>query len=210
MKIEKVSDNKIKVTLSTSDLRERNLDFSALTYNSPQAQVLFWDMLHQAEIEFGFSASDSQLFIEAAPSAGDSLIITLTKVEEDGDFESIQKYIRNRFKRSELKTKKKSKKISSGIFLYSFDEFEDLCKVVSKISELYSGESTLYKYDQTYYLMIANTAIANTNPNFFDSLMSEYGLRVTNIAFTDGFLNEYGTKLIEYNAIEVINDYFKA
>jgi len=209
MKIEKVSDNKIKVTLSTSDLRERNLDFSALTYNSPQAQVLFWDMLHQAEVEFGFSASDAQLFIEATPGSGDNLVITLTKVEEDGDFESIQKYIRNRFKRSELKTKKKSKKVSSGVFLYSFDEFEDLCKVVGKISELYSGESTLYKYNQTYYLMITNTTIANTNPNYFDSLMSEYGSKVTNTAFVDGFLNEYGIKMIEYNAIEVINDYFR-
>ncbi|MGE5473391.1 MAG: adaptor protein MecA [Ignavibacteriales bacterium] len=209
MKIEKVSDNKIKVTLSISDLQERNLDFSELTYNSPQAQVLFWDMLHQAEIEFGFSASDAQLFIEAAPSSGDSLIITLTKVEEDGDFESIQKYIRNRFKRSELKTKKKSKKVSSGIIVYSFYDFEDLCKAVANISELYSGESSLYKYNETYYLILTNTAIANTKPDYFDSLMCEYGSKVTNIAFTDGFLNEYGEKMIEYNAIEVISDYFK-
>jgi len=210
MKIEKVSDNKIKVTLSTSDLQERNLDFSALSYNSPQAQVLFWDMLHQAEIEFGFSASDAQLFIEATPGSGDNLVITLTKVEEDGDFESIQKYIRNRFKRSELKTKKKSKKVSSGVFIYSFDEFEDLCKVVGKISESYSGESTLYKYNETFFLMITNTAIANTNPDYFDSLMSEYGRKAANTSFVDGFLNEYGIKMIEYNAIEVISDYFKA
>jgi len=210
MKIEKISDNKIKVTLSTSDLHERNLDFSALTYNSPQAQVLFWDMLHQAEAEFGFSAADAQLFIEATPGSGDNLVITLTKVEEDGDFESIQKYIRNRFKRSELKTKKKSKKVSSGILLYSFDEFEDLCKVVGSISESYSGDSTLYKYEDSYYLLMTNTAIANTKPDYFDSLMSEYATKINNSSFVDGFLNEYGTKMIEYNAIEVINDYFKS
>lgn len=209
MKIEKISDNKIKVTLSTSDLQERNLDFSELTYNSPQAQVLFWDMLHQAEMEFGFSASDAQLFIEATPGSGDNLVITLTKVQEDGDFESIQKYIRNRFKRSELKTKKKNRKISSGIFLYSFEEFEDVCKAAKRLIETYSGDSTLYKYNSTYYLMITNTSVAGTNPDYLDSIIIEYGRKVTNTTFMDGFLNEYGTKMIEYNAIEVINDYFK-
>lgn len=208
MKIEKVSDNKIKVTLSISDLKDRNIDFSSLSYNSPQAQELFWDMMHQAEIEYGFSASNAQLFIEATPGSGDNLVITVTKVEDDSDFESIHKYIKNKFKKSDLKSRKKSKKVSSGIAVYSFEDFEDLCLVANAISDLYFGDSTLYKQGNYYYMVLSSTGIASTNPDFFNSLVSEYGTRVKSTAFVEGYLNEYGTKLIEYDAVQILKDHF--
>ena len=208
MKIEKISENKIKVTLSITDLKERNIDFSSLSYNSPQAQELFWDMMHQAEIEYGFSASNAQLFIEATPGSGDNLVITVTKVEEDGDFESIHKYIKNKFKKSELKIRKKGKKVLSSISIYSFEEFEDVCLATSEISDLYFGDSTLYKHDKLFYLIISNTSIAGSNSENFDSLIAEYGKKVANTAFVEGFLNEYGTKMIEYDALNILKKYF--
>ena len=45
MKIERINENEIKVTISVNDLLERNIDLSSLNYNSPQAQELFWDMM---------------------------------------------------------------------------------------------------------------------------------------------------------------------
>lgn len=208
MKIEKINDYKLKITLTITDLKERNIDFNNLSYNSPQTQELFWDMMHQAEIEYGFSASDSQLFIEAAPGSGDCLVITVTKVSEDTDFESIHKYIKNKFKKSELKSKRKNKKVSSELLIYSFKEFDDLCSATKIIYDLYSGNSTLYKCKDLYYLALSNTGIANTNPAYFDSIMTEYGERISNINFIDGYLNEYGTKLIDSDAMMILMNYF--
>lgn len=208
MKIEKISENKIMITLSIHDLKERNLDYNSLSYNSPQTQELFWDVMHQAEVEYGFSGSNAQLFIEASHGPGGNLVITVTRVEEDGDFESIQKYIKNRFKKSDLKIRKKGKKLSSGIFVYSFDEFEDLCIAAKVISDTYFGDSTLYKGGELFYLILTNTSIASTNPEYFDSLMSEYGKKVANTAFIEGYLNEYGMKMIEYDALQILKDYF--
>ncbi|HEX3028346.1 MAG TPA: adaptor protein MecA, partial [Clostridia bacterium] len=119
MKIERVNDNVIKVTISIDDLEERNIDLSSLNYNSPAAQELFWDMMEQAEIEFGFNTSDSQLAIEAIPDSGEGVVITITRIDEDGDFESIHKYIKNRFRKNDLRVKKKSHKILSSIMIYS-------------------------------------------------------------------------------------------
>lgn len=208
MKIEKISENKIKVTLTISDLKDRNIDFGSLSYNSPQAQELFWDMMHQAEIEYGFSASNAQLFIEATPGTSDNLVITVTRVDEDEDFESIHKFIRNKFKKSELKVRKKGKRVASEVLIYSFFEFDDLCSAADVISALYFGDSTLYKYDDMFYLVLTSTSIASTNPEYFDSVMSEYGKKVQNTSFTEGFLNEYGSKMIEYDALPVIKNYF--
>jgi adapter protein MecA 1/2 len=208
MKIEKVSDNEIKVTISISDLQERNIDLNSLNYNSPAAQELFWDMMEQAEVQYGFNTSDSQLCIEALPDSDDGFIVTITKIDEDGDFESIHKYIKSKFKKNDLKVKRKNRKVYSTLMIYSFSDFDDLCSLSKKISSMYSGDSSLFKYKDTYYLVLTRSSLTISNTKLFEVLLGEYGNKITNVSFYEGFLNEYGTKIIEYNAIEVLNNYF--
>jgi len=208
MKIERINENKIKVTITVNDLEERNIDLSSLNYNSPAAQELIWDMMEQAEIQFGFTASDSQLFVEADPDSDEGFIVTITKLDEDGDFESIQKYIKNKFKQTDLKVKKKNRKICSTISIYSFNSFDDLCALSKKIVDLYSGDSSVYKCRDTYYLVITRNNLTTINQKTFENLLSEYGKKVANTNFYEGYLNEYGTKIIENEALETINKYF--
>lgn len=208
MKIEKINENKIKVTISLNDLEERNIDLNSLNYNSPATQELFWDMMEQAEVQYGFNASDSQICVEAIPDSEDGFIITITKMDEDGDFESIQKYIKNKYRNTDVRVKKKSRRLYSTIMIYSFTKFEDLCMLTENIRTLYNGESSLYKYKNTYYLVLARSSLSTLNTKTFELLLSEYGKKVSNTNFYEGFLNEHGTKIIEYNALDIINNYF--
>jgi adapter protein MecA 1/2 len=208
MKIEKINENEIKVTISLIDLEERNIDLGALNYNTPAAQELFWDMMEQAEVECGFNSSDAQLCIEAIPDSQEGFVVTISKIDEEGDFESIQKYIKSRFKKADLRVKKKNRKIFSTIMIYSFNEFEDLCALSKKLSPMYSGDSSLYKLKETYYLILTRSNFTISNSKMFDVFLSEYGSKVLNTAFFEGYLNEYATKTIELNAIEVLNNYF--
>lgn len=208
MKIERINENKIKVTISLDDLEERNIDLNSLNYNSPAAQELFWDMMEQAEIQFGFSASDAQLVIEAIPGSEEGFIVIISKVDGDGDFESFQKYIKNKFKRADLKTKKKNRKICSTIMIYSFDSFEDLCALSGKLSPIYSGDSSLFKCKATYYLVLTRNNLTVSNTKLLEIMLDEYGKKVPNISFYEGYLNEYGEKIIENDALKVVNQYF--
>ncbi len=208
MKIEKISDNIIRVTISLNDLEEKNIDFNAFNYNSPAAQEFFWDMMEQAEEQLGFSLSDSQLIIEPVPDANDGFVITITKVDEDGDFESIQKYIKSRLKKSDLRVKKKSRKVSAALFVYSFRSIDDVCSLAGKLTDLYEGETTLYRYRDTYYLTLSRSGLAAANSRMFELVLNEYGTKITNVNFYEGYLNEYGEKVIEYNALEVLKQYF--
>ena len=45
MKIEKINDNKIRCTLTSADLAERNLKLSELAYGTEKARSLFQDMM---------------------------------------------------------------------------------------------------------------------------------------------------------------------
>lgn len=208
MKIEKINDNMIKVTISLNDLEERNIDLSALNYNSPAAQELFWEMMEQAEQQLGFNLSDSQLIIEPLPDSNEGFIITITRLDEDGDFESIQKYIKSKLKKSDLRIKKRSRKVCSTLLVYSFNSIDDVCILSKRIDGQYIGESTLYKCRNTYYLVMTKGSLTTADCKSFETNLCEYGKKVSNTSFFEGYLNEYGEKIIENNAFEVLRQYF--
>ena len=79
MKIEKLSDNQIRCTLTRADLAERQLQLSELAYGTEKARSLFHDMMQQAAQEFGFEAENMPLMIEAIPSSSDSIVLIILK-----------------------------------------------------------------------------------------------------------------------------------
>lgn len=81
MKIEKVSENQIRCTLTKEDLADRQIKLSELAYGTEKAKSLFRDMMQQAAYECGFEAEDIPLMIEAIPLSADTIILIITKVE---------------------------------------------------------------------------------------------------------------------------------
>lgn len=209
MKIERIDENKIKVILTLDDLQERNIDLSVLSYNSPQAQKLFMDMMQIAESEYGFLVGDSQIFIEAVPVPPEGFEIIVTKVDDDKEFESIHKYIKNKLRKTDLSYKKRNKKLSVNVVVYRFSSFEDLCQGVKHLDSFYNEESSVYKYDSNYYLVFPNLHKEDYVFRMSEIVLNEFGEKVSDSAFFEGFLDEHGEKLIEYNAIEIIKKYFK-
>ncbi|NLK86153.1 MAG: adaptor protein MecA [Clostridiaceae bacterium] len=208
MKIEKISDNIIRVTISYNDLEERNVDLNALNYNTPAAQEFLWDLMEQAEEQLGFNLTDSQLIIEPVPDTEEGFVITITRIDEDGEFESIHKYIKSRMKKSDLRVKKKSRKVSSPLLLYSFRALNDICDLADKLDMHYSGESTLFRCRDTYYLSLTRSGLLSSDVKMFELMLAEYGTKIANTNFFEGYLNEYGEKIIEYNALEVLRRFY--
>lgn len=207
MKIERISETEIKITISIDDLEERNIDFDALSANTIAAQELLLDMMEQVEDQFGTPVGELQFMIEPDPNYTDGFIITITKVEDE-EFESIQKYIKNKYRKNDLKVKKKGRRVFSTVAIYSFDSLDDVCTLSGKLSSIYSGESTLYKHNGSYYLVLTKSSLTVSNPRLFELLLNEFGRKVSHPSFFEGYINEYGTKLIDCNAIEVLSQYF--
>ena len=87
MRIERISDNQIRCTLSKRDLIERHLKISELAYGSERAKELFRDMMEQANIDFGFDTEDIPLMIEAIPTSRESLVLVITKGDNPQEFD---------------------------------------------------------------------------------------------------------------------------
>lgn len=208
MKIEKISDNIIKVTVSYNDLEDKNIDLDTLNYNTPAAQEFFWNLMEQAEDQLGFSLSDSQLIIEPVPDYDEGFVITITRIDEDGEFESIHKYIKSRMKKSDLRVKKKGRKVCSPLMIYSFRTLNDVCALAGKLEGLYNGDSTLYKQVDTYYLVLTRSGLVTAGSKLFELILNEYGIKIANANFYEGYLNEHGDKVIDNNALEILKKFY--
>lgn len=88
MKIEKISENQIRCTLSRDDLASRNINLSELAYATDKAKELFRDMIQQANDQFGFDADNLPLMIEAIPIMPDSIVLIITKVEDPEELDT--------------------------------------------------------------------------------------------------------------------------
>lgn len=88
MKIERISENQIRCTLSNFDLSVRNLNLSELAYGSEKARNLFREMIQKASNEVGFEAEDIPLMVEAIPLANESVMLIITKIEDPEELDT--------------------------------------------------------------------------------------------------------------------------
>ena len=88
MKLERISENQIRCTLTRSDLAERELKLSELAYGSEKAKALFREMMVQASDELGFEAENIPLIIEAVPISNECIMLIVTKVEDPEELDT--------------------------------------------------------------------------------------------------------------------------
>ncbi len=88
MKIEKINENQIRCTLTLEDLQHHHIKLSELAYGSEKAQLLFRQMMNEAQRQFGFDAENAPLMIEAIPNKSDSLVLVITRVDDPEELDT--------------------------------------------------------------------------------------------------------------------------
>ena len=81
MKIERVSDTQLKLTLTKADLAERDIQLEDLIRPGEKTQQLFRDIMEQDMEECDFITENTPLMVEAVPVGLDGIMIIVTKVE---------------------------------------------------------------------------------------------------------------------------------
>lgn len=209
MKIEKLTENKIRIILNIEDLESNNIDFESVLNNTPETQTLILSILNQAEKEVGFFVQDSKILIEAIASFDGNFVFTITKTTSTA----------HSFSRKKPQAKRKSFKIDNKTLVYSFNNFDEFCEFCKALHiEFLSHESVkalckntaLYFYKNNYYLLIYDTNLNHNYINVFFSVISEFTDRVDNCKNFDAKLVEHGKPIFKRNAISnTINIFVK-
>ncbi len=141
MKIERISENQIRCTLTRSDLAERELKLSELAYGTEKAKALFREMMVQASDELGFEADNIPLIIEAVPISNECIMLIVTKVDDPEELDT-------RFSKFTPSPDDTDEMSDSDEMIYSgADEILDIFKrlssdILAKTAELHSTDDT--------------------------------------------------------------------
>ena len=202
MKIEKLTENKIRITLNIEDLAEKNIDFHEFMSNPIDSQALFLDMLEQAEKEVGFVTRDCKIMLEALVTSAGTFILTVTRVAPELSPSSSTP-------KRKLKVKKKISSFTiNKSAVFEFLTFDDFCDYgLSITTEMSSNinssikNSKLCLYEGKYYLVIDKLP---SNKDFIKSFFSSILEFCTFISYSDTYKNkilEHGKIILGKNAI---------
>lgn len=197
MKIEKLNEDKLKITLSIDDLEERNITLHSFMYNSPESQDLFWELLQEAEKKCGFNVDDSMIYVEASTSGSGNFTLLVTKTNEKAPIERISKP--KKMTKENFRLKRKSVPLKHELAIYSFNTFDDICAFCNVCDVSVLHENLLYKMNEEYYL--------KTDFIPFNTIL-DYATLSKTPDLLEAKLNEYGKVIIPDNALQTIATYF--
>lgn len=217
MKIEKISENQIKFTLTKSDLTERDIKIEDLTKTNEKTTALFKEIMEQAMEQCGFRSDNTPLMVEAVPAAMDGIMIIVTKLQDSKDNKGENKFNimkqtkeLNRFKRKSITTfDKEIKTDDNNILIYSFKNIDDVTNACERINSTFNGISSLYKYNDKYFVIFQNDISKSySDLGNIETIISEYGEKHISTAVSKYFLIEHGEKLIENKAVQLLSTVF--
>lgn len=206
MKIEKLTENKIRIILKEEDLRKKSIDTNAHTLSTPEYQKLFLEILVKAKKELDFNTDGHKLLIEAYSENKDAFIFIITKYIEptNNNKSKPKKYLAS-----------KPKQLTNLYQIFKFDDFEDYCSACNSIAEnnniVLKGifkTSVLYNYNNYYYLIIDGLNNKHKSAKVLLATLSEFS---NQLSYTKNFsfkLKEHGKLIIKNNAINTGIRYF--
>lgn len=209
MKIEKLNENKIRITLNMEDLTDRNIDFHTFMSNSIESQDIFLDMLNKADEEVGFNTDDCRIMIEALALNNGHFILTITKFEHKTE----EKFLP---RKKNLHIRRKSPKLNFNKTIYSFESFDAFCDFCTflndtlherQISE-FAKSSDLYEYNSNFYLILSKINTNSVNLDYICSSITEFAHFVNSSELFERKIKEYGKLIAENDALATFMEHF--
>ena len=207
MKIEKLTENKIRIIVNLDDLKEKNIDLHTLMSNPLDSQNWLVELLHKAEKEVGFNTENCKNLIEALATPDGLFVFTITKFKPEKETSTP--------KNKTVCIKRKTANLDTNNAVYSFESFEEFCNYCSYVANSslcnlkdFSKNMSLYLYNDVYYLSISDINLSNPNLKNFYATISEFAKLVTHSNNFERKLLEHGKVIIKKNAIKKGIDYF--
>lgn len=217
MKIERISENQLKLTLTKDDLKERDIKLEDLISPSEKTQKLFRDIMEQALDEEDFVSENTPLMVEAVPMGTEGIMIIVTKVnnkDKKGNTAADllqQAQETRRWKKKPLDTLEHAEEKNSDILIYSFPELDDVIRVSLRLDGGFKGESSVYKNDGKYFLVLqGDTYTAEESSDELELVLKEYGQKHVSTPLAKYYLLEHGETIITDKAVKALAKIFGA
>ncbi|CAM3316872.1 MULTISPECIES: genetic competence negative regulator [Paenibacillus] len=200
MKIERLSQDKIRIFLTFDDLSERGIQKEEMWQEIPKVYDLFTEMMDQAYSELGFDAT-GPLAVEVFALPAQGMVVIVTRGKYDHHFGGLSEDdMPDEIYEMEV-TLDESDKI-----VYVFQDFEVLIEASHMLKDLVDGAGTLYHYMDRWFLYLEPEELQSDKLPAIIAVLAEFG---ESSSVTEAMLEEYGKKIMPQQAIEVICSHFQ-
>ena len=205
MRIEQIAENKIKIVINNDDIKKWNVDLKNFTDNTPEAQDMFWFALKRAEQDVDFTVGRSQLLVETRALDDDGFVMEVSRIENENELSQAFIKMGRKITQTEVRLRRRQRE-ESLYRIFKFSDFEDMCRGVKEISELYLGSSKVFKYLGDFYLELK--PIDSFGLFEIENILSEFSEKSKNPTLLEGVLTEHGKIMIDRDAVAVITKNF--
>ncbi len=198
MKIELVENQKVKVTLSDSDLVYYNLKPETLSPNSAELHRFLFNIMDNVRHETGFNPYRGQVVVEAVRS-GCGITLYISKIKE----KERQVSLENAKKVCRVKAvKPRSTKRRNR---YMFSDFDSLIGAIKQLKNNVLSVSSLYRYNARWYFILGDCCSFDTAHSVLSEYCSEFG----GMVYSEDFLDEHGEKVADRYSLVTMGDGIK-
>ncbi|WP_342508988.1 adaptor protein MecA [Sporosarcina sp. FSL K6-2383] len=217
MEIERINENTVKFFLSYIDIEERGFTREEVWYNRDKSEELFWEMMDEINDESEFEI-EGPLWIQVHAMSG-GIEVTVTRAQMSDDGEPIESPFgmadpRKMFPHEGEVFGEEEETIpdmNGGTLewldnVFVFQEFDDIIPLVDRMDG-YNVNTSLYSYDNHYYLHVAyeDETMDEGRKTDLYSVVSEFGMPSN---LTIHRLKEYGKVVMDSDVFTTIQHYF--
>lgn len=201
MRIERLSQDKIRIFLTFDDLSERGIQKEDMWQEVPKVHDLFTEMMDQAYSELGFDAT-GPLAVEvfALPAQGMVVIVTRGKYDHHQYGISGEEELPEEIFEMEVTLEQ------SDSIMYVFRDFEVLIEAAHVLIGNITSKGKLYSYNDRWYLYFDPKEFEDQALFGLIAVLSEFGEASS---VTEAVLDEYGKIAMQENAVELLCTHFK-
>lgn len=193
MKIEKISDERIKVTLQPIDMKKWNITYESLSTDTPETSDAVWNIILKITEETGMDFKNCQVTIEVIRSQSGTCVLFISK-----------KKLQTRYKY------KRKNSVRETVAIYRFKDFDDIINFSKNnlyFSFLFDGKNSIYRYKKELLLVINVLPELKKYMNAFNDRVCEYADIFNKPLLYACYLEEHFKPVITKNALKIL--YYK-
>ncbi len=187
----KISESKLKIMLTKSDVKKYKLDTDNVDYNDIKTRNKVWEILDYVKKHHGFDHEEEKLLIQFYPSRDGGAELFVTKLEK----------LSHKNERS-ISRSSNVTMLDTKHMIYSFVSFDDLIRVskIIKNSKCIKASELFYDGEDGYYLEITERGTSRHGSICDFAILLEFSVAVPKELFP--YITEHCSKLTRGNAVE--------
>jgi adapter protein MecA 1/2 len=199
MRVERLSQDKIRIFLTFDDLHERGIEKEDIWRDIPKVHDLFNDMMEQAYHELGFEIM-GPVAVEVFALPAQGMVVIVTRGRSESTSEDDPNYDDDDIYEMEV-TLEESEDI-----VYYFNEFDHLIEACHRAKGIIPEAGSVFYYNNRYYLVLDEIELESYPYQGLIAVLSEYGEASTTTKY---MLAEYGKQVLATNAISILCQHFE-